>query len=113
MTQFTKSCLYNASLRNAQISKALFIATDLRGADLSGATVTCVDLNGAKLNHVNFENANLLGTYIARDKPENWTDVVWRNTVCPDGTNSDDNEGTCEGHFDFDVDEVACLPPEA
>lgn len=107
-TQFTKSCMYSASLRDAQISRALFIATDLRGADFTGASVTCVDLNGAKLNQVDFTNADLRGTYIGRDKPENWTDIRWRNTICPDGSNSEDHRGTCEGHFDFDPAEVDC-----
>ena len=27
------------------------------------------------------------------------TGVTWDNTTCPDGTNSDVNGGTCEGHL--------------
>jgi len=26
-------------------------------------------------------------------------DVIWSNTICPDGTNSDAHGGTCERHL--------------
>jgi len=25
--------------------------------------------------------------------------VIWNDTICPDGTNSDDNGGTCVGNL--------------
>lgn len=76
-----------ASLRNA----------DLQGADLTGAFLGYVDLTGADLTDANLEGANITGAKLS--------DVTWDNTVCPDGTNSDDVAsangvgGTCAGHL--------------
>jgi phospholipase C len=63
--------LQNASLRNADAAGADFAGADLSGADLRGA-----DLTGASVN-----------------------DVTWSNTTCPDGSNSNHDGGTCEGHL--------------
>jgi Pentapeptide repeats (8 copies) len=70
--------------------------SNLTGADLSGASLKGVDFTGA-----NFSGANLRGavlTHAIIDK------VTWKNTTCPDGTNSDDTAGTkgtgsCVGHL--------------
>jgi hypothetical protein len=40
------------------------------------------------------ETAELLGL-----KTATLTGVVWNKTVCPDGTNSSQNGGTCAGHL--------------
>jgi uncharacterized protein YjbI with pentapeptide repeats len=50
---------------------------NLRGADLDGANLTRADLKGAHLR-----GADLTG-------------VTWDNTTCPDGTNSNNDGGTC------------------
>ena len=52
-------------------------SANLTDADLSGANLTNADLNGA-----NVTGANL-------------TDVIWSNTTCPDGTNSNNDGDTC------------------
>ena len=54
---------------------------DLSGADLSGALLVGVDLSDANLTDTNLE------------------DSVWMGTICPDGTNSDDNEYYCENNL--------------
>jgi hypothetical protein len=41
----------------------------------------------------NLTDANLYGTL--GDGVTNWTGVIWSNTTCPDGTNSDSDGGTC------------------
>jgi hypothetical protein len=79
------------SLRNA----------DLVGADLSGTSLRNADLTGADLTNADLEGADVEGAVI--------TEVVWRNTTCPDGTNSDSRApttvngvpvgATCEGHL--------------
>jgi streptogramin lyase len=69
--------LQDALLGNAQLQYAHLTAAYLQGADLSGANLTGADLTGAKL-----QGATLTG-------------VVWSNTTCPDGTNSDNDVGTC------------------
>jgi hypothetical protein len=68
-------------LRNARLTGAYLRDADLRNAKLDGADLTRADLTGAEL-----EGASLVA-------------VVWRDTICPDGTNSRDNTGTCAGHL--------------
>ncbi len=70
-----------ASLENVRLVDA-----DLRDADLRG-----VDLDNADLTDANLVGANLAEASI--------TNVTWRNTICPDGTNSDDAENSCAGHL--------------
>lgn len=79
------------SLRNGNLTNA-----DLRGANLRDA-----DLTGANLTNANLDGADLQGATIDH--------VVWQNTVCPDGTNSDAvgrldksnvlQGATCDGHL--------------
>lgn len=75
------------SLRNARLTDA-----DLRGSSLIG-----VDLSGAILVRVNLRGATLRGSTLEG--------VTWIDTICPDGTNSDDTRGasqepgSCAGHL--------------
>ena len=82
---FTGSYLFGVDMRNA----------DLRGADLSFTTLWYVSMSNADLR-----DANLLG---AKRKAGTSVDgVIWGNTTCADGSNSDDNDGdnfTCESNF--------------
>jgi hypothetical protein len=59
--------------------------TDLAGADLAGENLTGSDLTGADLAGATVTGADVTG-------------VVWSNTTCPDGSNSDGNGGTCVGY---------------
>ena len=73
----------DADFTNANLSGANLNSSYLRRANLSGA-----DLTGANLERVDLTGADLTG-------------AIFSNTTCPDGTNSDDNEGsTCLGHLD-------------
>jgi hypothetical protein len=76
------------SLRNA----------DLQGADLSGGQLRNADLAGANLRNANLRGADLHGANI--------DGVTWGNTICPDGSNSDDQirhgqtaQASCAGHL--------------
>ena len=53
-------------------------------------------LTGANLNGDDLTNADLSG---AVTTGANVNQVTWSNTVCPDGTNSDADGGTCKGHL--------------
>jgi hypothetical protein len=61
---------------------------DLSDADLSGSDIFNGNLTGADLS-----NANLNGA--AFPDGVNLDHVVWSNTICPDGTNSNGDGGTC------------------
>jgi hypothetical protein len=78
--------LNGASLHGVNLNGAFMVDANLTDADLQG-----VNLNGADLTGANLTGANLQGT--------NTNEVVWSNTTCPDGTNSNSDGGTCQGHL--------------
>ena len=81
-------------------------APSLRSANLSGADLRGVSLRGADFTGARLTNANLSGANLEGARIDN---VVWANTICPDGSNSDavarpdksgrPTGGTCEGHL--------------
>ncbi|MDC0156058.1 pentapeptide repeat-containing protein, partial [Euryarchaeota archaeon] len=64
---------------------------DLINADLSGANLSNAYLFDADLRLADLSGADLTGAYL--------TGVSWYDTICPDGTNSDDNGNTCENNL--------------
>ena len=67
------------------------LCRDLIGVDLSGAKLAFVDLSHANLTDANLNGATLFFV--------NVSGATWSNTICPDGTNSHADGGTCVGHF--------------
>jgi uncharacterized protein YjbI with pentapeptide repeats len=102
----TDANLRNAGLESANLSGAnLFAAhlidanlsgTDFTGADLTNSEFQGAELTNADLTNANLTNANLTGAVFSNTDV---TGVTWNNTICPDGTNSDNDGGTCEGHL--------------
>ena len=95
------SSLYHADLRNSHLTGANFTGADLRMANLSGANLSSSDTDPAcpPGNHpktANFTNAKLKGAIL---NGANLTGVIWDNTVCPDGRNSNDVGGSCMLHL--------------
>ena len=106
-----------ARLEGAYLPKAYMTGVNLRGAvligtNLRGATIIWSDLSGADLTDANlsaveskyFHNGqpvnvptNLKGTDLSGAILDG---VIWNNTICPDGTNSDANDGTCENNLE-------------
>ena len=56
-------------------------------ANLTGADLTGANLSGFDLLDTNLTNANLSGADLSG--------VIWSNTICPDGTNSNNDGDTC------------------
>lgn len=95
--------LRTADLGNANLSQATLVAADLRDAILINAILDRADLTGARLNGVDLRNAILsqailtgadlsdadLRNAILQDTLLD--QVMWQNTLCPDGSNSDTN----------------------
>lgn len=79
-------------LVEAETRKSDWAGADLSGADFSGADLTGSILWGANVTGTNFAGADL--------RKSDLSDIDWNNTTCPDGSNSDDNDGTCLGHLD-------------
>ncbi|MBA6291151.1 pentapeptide repeat-containing protein [Colwellia sp. MB3u-70] len=80
----------------APLSEANLINSDLRNVNFSGVSIIATDFNGANLDGANFTNSSLAYSNLVGANVPN---VIWSNTTCPDETNSDENNGTCEGHF--------------
>ncbi len=85
------SSLGGTNLNSANLSGAILNFANLVSASLINANLTGAGLKGANLTNANLTGANLTGA--------NLTDVTWSSTICPDGTNSDDNGGTCAGNL--------------
>jgi uncharacterized protein YjbI with pentapeptide repeats len=103
------------SLTNADLTRANLLDAHLDGVTLAGATLTGVTSGGisgipaslptswylvfgylvgpgANLTNANFTRANLDGIDLTGAI---LTGVTWNDTICPDGTNSDNDGGTC------------------
>lgn len=84
----------NANFSSSQMTSMNMRDTDLRGADFSNSLLARVNFTNA-----DFRDATLEGAEISSGV--NLSGVTWGNTTCPDGSNSDDNDGdnfTCEGN---------------
>tara|TARA_A100001234_G_scaffold141879_1_gene124594 strand:- start:146 stop:814 length:669 start_codon:yes stop_codon:yes gene_type:complete len=114
-TDLSYANLIDANLNGADIS-----SSDLSYADLYWAYVRYADLNGSDLSESNLYNTDMEGTGLMGADLSNaytvglrlidanllgadlsgieWGGIYWGNTVCPDGTNSDDNGNTCENN---------------
>ena len=96
--------LSGAVLRGMAANSADFSGADLSGADLSGGSFAGTDFRGANLTAATadpgvFQRANFEGSNLTRANFANAivTPGNWRNTTCPDGSNSDTHGGTCIG----------------
>ena len=65
----------------------------LGGVELSGADMRYADLRNSNLLYANLTDADLGQAQL--------NGVHWENTTCPDGTNSDNNGGTCVNNLDY------------
>jgi len=88
--------LSDVSLSGASLSGADLSAANLSRANLTGVDLTGANLSGANLNRANLSGANLSGANLA---DANVNDVIWSGTICPDGTNSNNDGNTCLGHL--------------
>ncbi len=77
--------------------QAGLVSADLTGADLANADLAGADLYLGSLNNANLTGADLKGADL---DVVNLTGATWSNTVCPDGTNSDNDGGTCASNID-------------
>jgi hypothetical protein len=89
--------LNGAQLEGSFLDVANLSAANLNGANLSGALLNGAELAAANLHGANLTDANLSGADLsgANLKGSDLTGVTWSNTVCPDGSNSDADGGTC------------------
>lgn len=105
---FIRANFTDANFAGAQLS-AGWGPSDFNSANFTGANLTNARLPRANLDEANFTNADLRGAYFYElaivggiISWASYTDVIWANTTCPDGTNSDANGGTCADNLYVD-----------
>ena len=99
----TNANLSGADLSSANLDHANLAGADLRGAILinailDGANLTGARLNGADLRNAILNQATLTGADLSDADLRNailqgalLDQIIWRNTICPDNSNSDTN----------------------
>jgi uncharacterized protein YjbI with pentapeptide repeats len=75
------------------LNNSSFTDVDFAGADMSDAELSYDGFNMDNRTGVDFSDSDLTGAGFS-DVSE-LADVIWNNTTCPDGTNSDNDGGTC------------------
>jgi hypothetical protein len=100
----SRTTLWFADLSNANLSSANMSGADLGpvafgGANLTGANLSAANVGAVALPGTNLTDADLRGATHAAGTT--WADAKYDNTICPDGTNSDNDGGTCfdNGHL--------------
>ena len=78
--------LRHRNLEHTNLSGAILTGANLEGAQLEGGFLPNANLTGANLRHADLRHADVSG-------------VTWSNTICPDGTNSNNHGNSCQGHL--------------
>lgn len=91
-SNFTGAYLKLINLSNANLAGVNFTNAVLEGANLSGADLTGANMTGTDLSNFDgLHHTKMSGAVV--------TNVIWSNTTCPNGLNSNDLGGTCVGTF--------------
>jgi uncharacterized protein YjbI with pentapeptide repeats len=75
---------------------------DLTGASLVSAQLNSMSLVNANLTNVDLRYANLDSATLTGAigmAGDDLAGVIWDDTICPDGTNSNADGNTCAGHL--------------
>ena len=92
--------LPGAIAQNANFSGARMTFMNMRDTDLRGADLSATSLGYVSFHNADFRDATLLGA--ERSDGVHFDGVLWGNTTCADGSNSDDDDGdnfSCESNF--------------
>ena len=88
----TDANLTDADLTDADLEGATLNDANLTGANLSGATLNDAVLTGATLTDANLTDATLNDANLS---DADISAVIWSDTTCVNGTNSNNDDGTC------------------
>ena len=98
--------LRNADMRDIHLHFTDVWFSDFTGSNIRGADFRHVQFYDMTLIEVNFEFSNFDDVFFRHSDltGANLTgvsliDVTWHDTICPDGTNSDNNGNTCENNL--------------
>ena len=79
----------HAQLNEVLIAAEVLVDTNFTGADIQGAQIISQRLVGVIFTDADLTRSMVFGVHDG---------VIFLNTTCPDGTNSDTNNGSCHGH---------------
>lgn len=88
--------LAGKDMTNAVIPNIEFEGTNLSNSNFTNANMRGANLEQATLTGVNFERTDLTGAAMDGANTEG---ALWNNTICPDGTNSNDHNNSCKDHL--------------
>ncbi len=86
------SNLQQVTMTSAVLSGANLSGSNLQQTTLTNALLAGANFSGSNMQHTDFTGADLAG---AKFNGSNMSGVTWSNTTCPDGTNSNQDGGTC------------------
>ena len=112
-TDFSNAVLSQPNFSDATLKGAVLVGADLAQPNLTDtiladASLIDVGLSGGIIQRTNFQRANFDEAVIvdvifidanlaeANLGGVSFVNVRWQNTICPDGTNSDNRGGTCQ-----------------
>lgn len=116
---FKQAYLWNNNFNDTNLSKAdlsemqqlpnfgfsrnnTFQRANLSQANFSNSIIHEFDFRSSDLDSASFVNATIRGTNFSGAKnlsTVNFSGATFENVTCPDGTNSDNNNSSCDGHF--------------
>ena len=96
-SSFTNSNFSNANVQGVAGGDTDYSSSNFTGANFTNSGLLNSNFNNTNLTNVNFTGSNLQGAVNMSTATR--TGIIWSNTSCPDGTNSDNNGNTCEGHL--------------
>jgi uncharacterized protein YjbI with pentapeptide repeats len=84
--------LRRVSLMDATLMNTNLARSTIAGCRFGGATLIGADFRGANIRDTNFRGADMTSAEFDER-------TVMVNVTCPDGTESEMNDGTCAGHL--------------
>ena len=91
--------LSGSDFHEFDLQSAGFYECNLENSDFSWSNLVSATFGSSNLALADFSNANLYNAILWY--ADGIGSIVWNNTTCPDGTNSDNNvPATCEGHLE-------------
>ena len=90
-----------SSFGAADLTNANFSNSDLQQSDFSLATVVGTNFSEADLSSANFFNVHFINANLFHASTGGFAYSTFTNTICPDGTNSDNDGNTCANNLNF------------
>lgn len=93
--------LSGVNLTDSSLHRAYLTGDHFTGANFTDSTLTDDNLSGDNFNKANLTGATIADSTLAHAqfRGTTLTGVTWTDTVCPDGTNSNNDGDTCANNL--------------